>query len=132
MPPLFKIRQTADRSERGQWAETAAGAHLEAAGLHTLASNVRYRFGEIDRVMRDKNTVVFVEVRYRQSSSFGDGLISVSTSKQRKIALAAQHYLAENRQYQKLGCRFDVIAVAGDKDAPQFDWCRDAFNLDDL
>lgn len=120
------------KNTRGQWAEQAAGNYLEARGLTTVASNVRYRFGEIDRVMRDKNTLVFVEVRYRAGSVFGDGLLSVSQSKKRRIALAAQQYLAANAALQKLSCRFDAIAVSGEENSPQFDWCKNAFDLDDV
>jgi putative endonuclease len=67
-----------------------------ARGLQLLARNLNYRFGEIDLLMRDGDTLAFVEVRLRAPSVFGDGAVSVGPAKRRKLALAAQAWLAEN------------------------------------
>ncbi|MBS7457753.1 YraN family protein [Coralloluteibacterium stylophorae] len=112
--------------------EACARRHLERAGLRTLAANVRFRGGEIDLVMRDGAALVFVEVRYRSHAGYGGGAISVDARKQRKLALAAQLYLAGEPRLQALPCRFDVVALAGTPAAPQVEWIRDAFRLDDL
>jgi uncharacterized protein (TIGR00252 family) len=79
-----------DRKTLGAAAEAAACAHLEAAGLHRLAHHVNYRFGELDWVMREGDTIVFVEVRYRRDESFGGAAGSVDFRKRRRLVLAAK------------------------------------------
>lgn len=124
-----------DRRARGNRAETAALAYLLRAGLREVAANASYRGGELDLVMRDDSgreaTLVFVEVRYRQSASFGGGAASVDAGKRRKLIHAAQSFLLEHRQYTNTACRFDVIEADGDPDAPRIAWLRDAFRADD-
>lgn len=117
------------RAQQGAAVEAAAQAHLHAAGLRTVASNAHYRGGELDLVMRDHDTLVFVEVRYRASARFGGGAASVDLRKRRKLALAAQLFLAAHPEFAALPCRFDVVDAAGDP--PQLHWLRDAFRLDD-
>lgn len=116
----------------GAAAEAAARAHLERAGLRFLAANVNYRVGELDLVMRDGDTIVFVEVRYRSERGFGDGLASITTTKRRRISLAAQAWLAANPKFANLSCRFDALAASGNPQAPDFTWLKNAFTLDDI
>lgn len=125
------------RRARGDAVERAAQAHLVAAGLKPLAANANYRGGELDLVMldpgtRDGATVVFVEVRYRRSASFGGGAMSVDAGKQRKLVRAAQHFLLAHPRLANAPCRFDVIEADGDPAAPRLHWLRDAFRLDDM
>ncbi len=116
----------------GAAVEAAARAHLERAGLRFLAANVNYRFGELDLVMREGDTIVFVEVRYRSERGFGDGLASITAAKRRRIALAAQAWLAANPKLARLPCRFDALGASGDAQAPDFAWLKNAFTLDDI
>ena len=125
-------RPLTERQVIGAAAENAACVLLQSRGLRCLARNVRYPFGELDLVMLDAATLVFVEVRYRRSAGFGGGAMSVDAGKRRRIALAAQAWLGDNRQYAKAACRFDVVAVSGDADALQSEWIRAAFTLDDV
>jgi putative endonuclease len=76
--------------------------------------------------------VVLVEVRYRRSAGFGGSVGSVDAGKRRRIALAAQAWLDDNRKFAAADCRFDVIAVDGDLAALRSQWLRAAFTLDDL
>lgn len=126
-----------DRRARGNLAEVAARDALVKAGLREIARNVNYRGGELDLVMldtsgRDGNTLVFVEVRYRQSQAFGGGVASVDITKRRKVVHAAQLFLGEHREYAHASCRFDVVEAHGDPQAPQVNWLRDAFRADDI
>jgi putative endonuclease len=120
------------RQQIGAAAEQAACALLQQRGLQCLARNVSYPFGEIDLVMLDAGTVVFVEVRYRRGSSFGGGAVSVDAGKRRRIALAAQAWLDDNRKFARAACRFDVIAISGPSDALCPEWIPTAFTLDDV
>lgn len=108
--------------------EAAAERHLLAAGLQVLDRNVHYRGGELDRVMLDGDVLVFVEVRYRAASSFGDGALSVDRRKQLRLLLAAQSYLCEHPAQANRACRFDVVYAQGEP--PRLRWLRDAFRAD--
>ncbi len=118
--------------DTGQAFEAAARAHLERAGLITVAANAGYRVGELDLVMRDGEALVFVEVRYRRDARFGGGSVSVTPAKRRRVALAASAWLASHPREAHRPCRFDVVAIAGGAEAPRIDWIRNAFTLDDL
>lgn len=112
--------------------EDVARAHLERAGLGLLARNFCCRHGELDLVMQDGTTIVFVEVRYRRGSHaplhFGDGIDSVGAAKRAKLVRAAGAFLAQNPRLAERTCRFDVIAIAGDPSAPVLDWRQNAFD----
>jgi putative endonuclease len=127
--------------ERGATIEAAALAHLLRAGLREVAANANYRHGELDLVMldrgghdrggRDGDVLVFVEVRYRRSSGFGGGAVSIDAGKQHRLVRAAHSFLATHREYARCACRFDVIDASGDPDAPVLNWLKDAFRADD-
>jgi len=121
-----------DRRARGNVAEDAARTELKRAGLREIAANANYRGGELDLVMDDAGTLVFVEVRYRRSRAFGGGAASVDIRKRRKLVLAAQLFLASHRQYAQAPCRFDVVEADGDPAAPRLHWIKDAFRADDI
>ena len=95
----------------GDHAETAALNQLRAAGLTLLARNYLARGGELDLVMRDGTTLVFVEVRFRADGGHGDGLDSVSATKQRRLVAAARQFLADHPKYARWTTRFDVVAL---------------------
>ena len=125
-----------DRRTRGALVEAAARRHLLDAGLRDIASNARYRGGELDLVMLEAGArgiprVVFVEVRYRSGKDFGDGAASVDGRKQRKLVHAAQLFIASHRQFAHADCRFDVVFADGDPERPNLRWLRDAFRADD-
>lgn len=120
-----------DRRARGAAVEAAARVFLLRRGLHEIAVNARYRRGELDLVMRDGSSVVFVEVRYRSDARFGGGAASVDVHKRRKLVRAAQLFLLAHPMYSNAPCRFDVVEADGDPDAPRMTWLRDAFRADD-
>lgn len=124
-------RPEPDRRGRGAAVEAAALAFLQGHGLRLLARNAQARGGELDLVMDEAGTVVFVEVRYRAGTAFGGGLASVDAGKRRRLILAAQSFLARHPQHAHAPCRFDVIAASGDPAAPVLDWQRDAFRADE-
>ncbi len=122
------LTQTAtNRRADGARYEAFALAHLERASLVPIARNYHCRYGEIDLVMRDHDVVVFVEVRYRSASRFGDGTDSVGAAKRAKLIRAAGAFLAEHPRLAGAACRFDVLAIGAGADAPSIDWRRNAF-----
>lgn len=116
---------------RGTRVESAASAHLLRAGLQPVASNAGFRVGELDLVMRDGETLVFVEVRFRADDRFGGGAASITAAKRRKLVRAASAFLVCHPRWADAPCRFDVVDASGDVDAPTLHWIRDAFRADD-
>jgi len=116
------VRSTGDR-----WEEHAL-RELTGAGLTLIARNWHCRFGEIDLVMRDGETLVFVEVRYRDAADSGSALASVGATKRTKLVRAAQLYLAQHAALAQRPCRFDVVAFDGDGGGVRCDWQRGAFD----
>ncbi|HHH39553.1 MAG TPA: YraN family protein [Sedimenticola sp.] len=106
----------------GEAAEERALAWLRSQGLALVARNYRCKAGEIDLVMRDGESLVFVEVRYRSHRGFGSAAESVTPAKQRRLQRAASHYL--QRLSRVPPCRFDIIGVDADN---RIDWIRNAF-----
>lgn len=118
---------TEARQALGKKGEAAARAYLERRGVHILAANYTCAAGEIDLIGREREALLFIEVKTRTSEAFGPPQLAVHQRKQRQIVRAAQWFLAE-RRLSDVACRFDVVAVTflGDE-RPQIDWVRDAF-----
>jgi putative endonuclease len=119
---LGLLKSKAAHLIRGKHAEDQALDFLFKQGLTLVCRNYRCKQGELDLVMRDKQALVIIEVRYRKSDIYGSALESITTSKQARIIAATHHYLAT----QKADCplRFDVIAISG-KD--EINWIKNAF-----
>jgi putative endonuclease len=109
----------------GRDAEQRALTLLQAAGLRLVARNFRTRLGEIDLVMREQETLVFVEVRLRRNTRHGGAVPSVTPAKCRRLYAAAALFLARNRHLAALPARFDLVAFDGDDTRGQ--WIRGAF-----
>lgn len=114
----------------GDRAETAAFHYLVRQGLRPVARNFRSRGGEIDLIMLDDECLVFVEVRFRSTSSFAQPGHTVDRHKQRKIIRTAAMFYARNHHYANHVMRFDVVAIEGGS-AASVQWIRDAFRPDD-
>ena len=117
-------KKTTVRRATGDHFEGAALSFLQAHGLRLVRANFLCRHGEIDLVMRDGETLVFVEVRYRRSSAFGGALGSVTAAKRRKLISAAHLWLAWHPHDARRPCRFDVLAFEGEA----VEWVRAAFD----
>lgn len=108
----------------GRNAEEAAAAYLQKQGLKLLERNYHCRFGEIDLVMRDRDTIVFVEVRARRSSAYGGAAASITAAKREKLIAAARHYLSGRASVP--ACRFDAVLIEGEP--ARIEWLRSAFD----
>lgn len=117
--------------QTGQKAEQYALNHLKELGLTLIASNWSCRYGELDLIMLEQNTLVFVEVRYRKHASFGGALDSIDQPKRNKLIKTAEQFLTEHPQWLEHPCRFDVI-TAHHNLAQRFTmhWIQDAFETD--
>ena len=111
--------------QRGTAAEQLALDHLLGQGLTLVARNYRCRMGEIDLVMHDADTTVFVEVRLRGRSTYANAAESIDARKQGRIIAAAHHYLMGKPDRP---CRFDCVLLSH-LDAGGIEWLRAAFTL---
>lgn len=122
--PGTKTRQ----QQLGQYAEDLACRHLEAHGLTLVTRNFRCKVGEIDLIMTREQQLIFVEVRYRRQSAFGDAAASVTRSKQRKLINAANFFLLSHPRAHHYHCRFDVVGVDFQRGQNNIDWIPNAFS----
>lgn len=113
---MVLLSKLSNKRSQGSIYEQKARAYLETQGLKFIAANQAFKCGELDLVMADGDTVVFVEVRQRKSNRFGSAVESIDYRKQQKWLNAANMWLFTKRK-QSLDtakCRFDVVAFEGD------------------
>ncbi|SFE54788.1 YraN family protein [Nitrosomonas sp. Nm166] len=108
---------------KGSDAEQLAVSYLQRQHLVLVAQNYRCRFGEIDLIMRDGTTLVFIEVRMRANEHFGGAAASITSSKQIKLLRTARHYLSQ--LHTEPPCRFDAVLLSGNKMG--IEWIKNAF-----
>lgn len=113
--------------DTGDLFEARAQEHLEQAGLVLVERNYATRFGELDLIMRDGNTLVFVEVRFRRLNSHGDAIASITERKQARLIRTAKGYLFNHPEYERWECRFDVVAFDGCDSNRTCHWEQAAF-----
>ena len=121
---------TAPHLHTGRKSEEFARTWLKSKGLSHICSNFSCRFGELDLVMLDQGCLVIVEVRYRRSPDYGGALMSVTATKQMRIARATECFRQQHRQFRNSPLRFDVLALSGPPAKPEIEWCKNAFNFD--
>nr|WP_087147621.1 YraN family protein [Crenothrix polyspora] len=107
---------------RGEAAEEQAHQFLINNGLQPVCRNFRCKYGELDLIMTDGNTLVIIEVRFRKTDSYGSALESITHSKQGRIIAATQYYLSGQKSEPAI--RFDVIALSGNG---SLQWVKNAF-----
>ncbi|MGF1472037.1 MAG: YraN family protein [Rubrobacteraceae bacterium] len=110
----------------GARGEKLALRHLGESGYELVCENYRTRYGEIDLIVRDGETLVFVEVKLRRGTGYGSPLESVTPRKQEQIRAVAAQYLAETEPECK-ELRFDVVGILEGKGGPDVMHIKDAF-----
>ncbi|APD49996.1 YraN family protein [Francisella hispaniensis] len=112
--------------EIGNKAELQACKFLHTQALEILAQNFKaLPYGEIDIIALDKDTLVFIEVKYRSKTKFAQAEEMLTYSKQQKLVNSANIYLQHNPQYQDYQCRFDLIAI----NEGNINWIKNAFGV---
>lgn len=109
----------------GKRHEQQAEQFLQQQGLISLQRNYQCRLGEIDLIMQQAQTLVFIEVRYRNNQDYGTAAESVTRSKQQKLLKTARYFLAQHAQYQQMDCRFDIVGIS--HNGTTIDWLQNAF-----
>lgn len=111
------------RGTPGQIAERRSLNYLKKQGLRLIQRNYHCRYGEIDLIMSEAETLVFVEVRYRSSQQFGGAVTSITSSKITKLRNTAEHYLMTNK-LSEIDCRFDMVGLSGKLSKPEIEWLK--------
>ena len=119
-------KETQDRL--GQKGEDLAYRYLKRLGYKILERNYKTPLGEIDIVARLGKTLIFVEVKTRNSSEFGTAKWAVTIQKQRKLSMLALDYLKRNSLNDQ-SARFDVVAVDLTPTGEKIELFQNAFDL---
>lgn len=116
------------RRETGLAQEAYAAQYLVQQGLSLIEANFSCRVGEIDLIMKDGDTLVFVEVRSRTRIDFMDPVTSVDHRKQKKLLRSAATYLKYRGLTDRVPCRIDVLGIrlSGDHGETEFNWIKNA------
>ena len=111
------------RIRKGKKAEQRAEHYLHKKGLKTVCRNFHSPRDEIDLIMTEGNTLVFIEVRSKQSSHFGHPLETINYMKQARIITTAHWFLTQHTVFRKAPCRFDAISLIRN----EIRWVQNAF-----
>ena len=120
---MFNLKQ-----KFGKFGEALAVKYLKKQGYEILCVNYRTPLGEIDIIAKDKDTIVFVEVKSRSSSAYGSPKDAVTREKQRRISKNALHYLKKTAQMNSRA-RFDVVAISSSNAKADVEIIKNAFDL---
>jgi len=119
---------TQERLSLGKKGEALAVTQLKALKYKILERNFKCSLGEIDIIARDRNTLVFVEVKTRATKDFGGPAAAVDWRKQRQLCKVALTYLIQ-KKLTEVPARFDVVAVELLPPSPRIEVIRNAFEL---
>ncbi len=95
--------------------EEIASLYLQQQGYKILEKNYRCKLGEIDVIGLDKDTIVFIEVKYRKKDTYGHPFFAVTAKKQKTIYQVASYYLREKKLSENNNYRFDVVGILGEE-----------------
>jgi putative endonuclease len=120
---LLNIRQ-----KFGKFGENLAARHLKNQGYKIVCRNYRTKLGEIDIIAKKDDTIVFVEVKSRRTSTFGHPKHAITLKKQQQISKTALYYLKETNQ-SNVSARFDVVTVNSVSQKNDVEVIKNAFEL---
>ena len=113
-------------NELGRWAENRSLSYLKKQGLELIRKNFHGPSGEIDLIMKDNNTIVFIEVKCRTDNNFYHPVEAIDKNKCKKITSTGEYFLIKNR-LSDAECRFDVILITGNVKLHEIEWIKNAF-----
>jgi len=117
-----------ERKELGRKGEEKALRFLKKRGYRIIERNYVCKMGEMDIIAKEKDTLVFIEVKTRTSTEFGPPQLAVNSAKQRQLSKVALNYLKE-KQFEDVKARFDVVAILLEQKREEIELIRDAFDL---
>ena len=121
---------TKARQELGKWGEDLALDYLIKKGYVLIERNFSNKYGEIDLIMKDHETIVFVEVRVRSSNYSGTPIESINYKKQKKLLAMGRVYLLKRFKTENIDCRFDALGISLEtSQKPIIEHLENAFGL---
>ncbi|MEX2353060.1 MAG: YraN family protein [Gammaproteobacteria bacterium] len=121
------MTQPLNSHQTGKQAEAKALVYLRQQGLIEIERNFHTRYGEIDLIMLDNTTTVFVEVRSRKHTGYMNVIETIDAKKVKRIILASRIYLQARGENTEL-YRFDVVTLSGTLHSPEINWIKNAFS----
>ena len=119
---------TKERLELGQFGEELALRKIRKLGYKKIIRNYRCSLGEVDVIAKDGDTLVFIEIKTRKGRSIGYAKEAVNARKKRQLSKVALAYMKTNNCCESKA-RFDVVAVSLERDKPQIEVIKNAFDL---
>lgn len=95
----------------GKWSEDYAKHQAQQQGFHCIAQNYRCRNGELDLILEQNHLLVFMEVKARSNTQYGQAIEMLTPQKQQRMMNAIAHFLAKHPQYENHDYRFDLFAI---------------------
>ena len=117
-----------EKKELGRRGEEVAFRFLKKKGYRIIEKNYVCKMGEMDIIAKEKDTLVFIEVKTRTSMEFGPPQLAVNSSKQKQLSKVALNYLNEKRLID-VKARFDVVAILLRPEKEEIELIKDAFDL---
>jgi putative endonuclease len=119
---------TRERLELGKWGENLAVKKIKGLGYKEIVRNYRCPLGEVDLIAREGDTLVFIEIKTRKDKCIGYAKEAVDARKRRQLSKVALAYM-KSIECCDVKARFDVIAINLDRDKPQVEVIKNAFDL---
>ena len=119
--------QRMEKKELGRKGEEIALRFLKKKGYRVIETNYVCKMGEMDIIAKEKDTLVFIEVKARTSTEFGPPQLAVNSSKQRQLSKVAWNFLKEKR-IEDMKARFDVVAILLGPKGEEIELIKDAFD----
>jgi len=116
------------KKELGKKGEEVALRFLKKKGYRIMETNYVCKMGEMDLIAKEKDTLVFIEVKTRTSTMFGPPQLAVTKFKQRQLSKVALNFLKQNK-LEDVKARFDVVAILIGQRGEEIELIRDAFDL---
>lgn len=125
-----KLKKQSPTQSVGYQAEDLAKQFLQTKGLILVKAQFRCKMGEIDLIMKNKDEVVFIEVRYRESSHFATPIETITRTKRQKLIRTALYFQQRYPWTDQFSSRFDVISISGNQLNPKITWIPNAFGVE--
>ena len=123
-----RMRIRMQKKELGKKGEDLALRFLKKRGYRIIEQNYVCKMGEMDLIAKEKDTLVFIEVKTRTSTAFGLPQLAVNSSKQRQLSKVALYFLKE-KKLEDVKARFDVVAIILGQNGEEIELIKDAFDL---
>lgn len=104
-----------NRRRLGAAYEEKAAKYLQSQGYQIIERNFRCKLGEIDLIAKEREVLVFLEVKYRKTGQYGEPTDAVTPAKKRTICRVADFYRMSRRIPESQNCRFDVVSILGEQ-----------------